>query len=150
MKKSVLAAAAAAALLPLLAAAQFSKSEDEIRYRQSALFIMGTHFYGVIGPMVNDKIPFDAAKAKQSAAIVQAMSQVPWIAFSPTSEKGNTKALPAIWKDPGKFAAARDAMIEKVPVLRAAADSGDKAKLKAAYTETAAACKNCHDDFRGK
>ena len=150
MKKTSLVAAAAAALLPLLASAQFSKTEDEIRYRQSALFLMGQHFYGRINPMVNDKVPFDAEKAKESAATVKALSGLPWVAFSPGSEKGNTKALSDIWKDQGKFTAARDRMLKTLPNLVAAADTGDKAKLKEAYTETAAACKNCHDDFRGK
>lgn len=150
MKRTILAATAVAALLPLLATAQFSKTEDEIRYRQSALFVMGEHFYGRIGPMANDKIPFDAARVRESAAIVRSMSTLPFAAFSPDSAKGNTKALPEIWKEQGKFTKAKDQMLATIPNLVAAADAGDKAKLKAASTETAAACKNCHDDFRGK
>lgn len=41
------------------ASAQFAKPEDAIKYRQSALFVMGQHF-GRIGAMANGKVPFDA------------------------------------------------------------------------------------------
>jgi cytochrome c556 len=148
MKKSIIAAVAAA-LLPVLASAQFAKTEDAIRYRQSALFITGQHF-GRIGAMVNDKMPFDAAAAKESAAIVNVVAHLPWTAFGPGTDKGETKARPEIWKDTGKFTAAQDRLKSNLPKLVAAADTGDKAKLKEAFGETAAACKNCHDDFRAK
>ncbi len=45
-----LSLAAAAYAVP--AAAQFEKAEDAIKYRQSALFVMGQHF-GRIGAMAN-------------------------------------------------------------------------------------------------
>lgn len=150
MKKSIIAAAAAASLLPLLASAQFAKTEDAIKYRQSAMFLMGQHF-GRIGAMVNDKIPYDAAAAKESAGIVSVVGRLPWAAFGPGTEKGHdTKARPEVWKDPGKFSAAQERLLSNLPKLAAAADTGDKAKLKEAFGETAAACKNCHDDFRAK
>lgn len=150
MKKTLLAAAAVAALLPVLASAQFAKTEDAIKYRQSALFIMGQHA-GRIGAMVNDKAPFDAAQAKESAAIMGVVGKLPWVAFGPGTDKGgNTKAQPEVWKDPGKFSAAQDRLQTVLPKLAAAADTGDKAKLKEAFGDAAAACKNCHDDFRAK
>lgn len=150
MKKISIAAAAAAALLPLLASAQFAKTEDAIKYRQSALFLMGQHL-GRIGAMVNDKMPYEAAAARESAAIIDVVSRLPWAAFGPGTEKGhNTKARPEVWEDPGKFSAARERLLENLPKLAAAADTGDKAKLKEAFGETAAACKNCHDDFRAR
>lgn len=150
MKRTVVAAAAIAALCPLLASAQFEKTEDAIKYRQSALFLVGQHF-GRIGAMVNDKAPFEAAQAKDSAAIINVVGKLPWAAFGPGTDKGaNTKARSAVWEDPGKFTAARDKFSATLPKLAAAADTGDKAVLKEAFRETAAACKNCHDDFRAK
>ena len=145
----IIAAAAAAAFLPVLASAQFAKTEDAINYRQSALFIMGQHF-GRIGAMVNDKIPFDAAEAKASAGIVNVVAKLPWPAFVPDSSKGETKARPEIWQDSAKFKAAQERLVGSLPKLVAATDTGDKAKIKEAFGEAASACKNCHDNFRAK
>ena len=60
------------------------------------------------------------------------------------------KAKAEIWGDPGKFSAAQDRLKATLPKLVAAADTGDKATLKAAFGETAGACKNCHDSFRAR
>lgn len=150
MKRTVVAAAAIAALLPVLASAQFAKTEDAINYRQSALFLMGQHF-GRIGAMVNDKMPFDAAQAKESAAIVNVVGKLPWAAFGPGTDNGApTKARSEVWEDSSKFTAARDKLTAALPKLASAAETGDKAALKAAFQDTAATCKNCHDDFRAK
>jgi len=149
VKKKIIAAVAAAAFLPLLASAQFAKTEDAIKYRQSSLFVMGQHF-GRIGAMVNDKIPFDAAQAKESAAVVNVVGKLPWAGFVPGSDKGATKARPEIWQDAGKFKAAQDRLAAALPKLAAATDTGDKAKIKEAFGDAAGACKNCHDDFRAK
>ena len=149
MRKTIIAVAAAAAFLPMLASAQFAKTEDAIKYRQSSLFIMGQHF-GRIGAMVNDKIPFDAAQAKESASILNMVSKLPWAGFVPNSDKGDTKARPEIWEDPGKFKSAQERLAAAIPKLAAATDSGDKARIKEAFGEAAGACKNCHDNFRAK
>jgi cytochrome c556 len=150
MKKRLVAAAAAAALLPILASAQFAKTEDAIRYRQSALFIMGQHV-GRIAAMANDKMPFDAAQVKESANIVNVVSTLPWVAFGPNTDKGaNSKARPEIWQEPDKFKAAQDRLDATLPKMVAAAETGDKARIKQAVGELGAACKNCHDDFRAK
>ena len=145
----IIAAVAAAAFLPVLASAQFAKTEDAVKYRQSSLFIMGQHF-GRIGAMVNDKIPFDAAQAKESAAVVSVVSKLPWAGFVPNSDKGETKARPEVWEDSAKFKAAQERLAAAVPKLAAATDTGDKAKIKEAFGEAAGACKNCHDSFRAK
>ena len=100
--------------------------------------------------MVNDKMPFDAAAAKESTAIVNVVARLPWAAFGPGTDKGETRARPEIWKDPGKFTAAQDRLKANLPKLVAAADTRDKAKLKEAFGETVTACNSCHDDFRAK
>ena len=51
------------------ASAQFAKPEDAIKYRQSALSVMGTHF-GRLGAMANGRVPFDAKVAADNAEIV--------------------------------------------------------------------------------
>ena len=50
------------------AQAQFAKPEDAIKYRQSALAVMGTHFSRLAG-MAQGKIPYDAKAAADAATI---------------------------------------------------------------------------------
>ena len=70
--------------------------------------------------------------------------------FPPGSDKGDTKALPAIWTDQAGFMAASknaDAAYDKLAV---AAGSGDLAAVTAAFGDTGEACGACHDKFRAK
>ena len=134
----------------LPAAAQFAKPEDAIKYRQSALTVMGTHF-GRIGAVVQGKVPFDAKATADNANIVLVMSPLPYTAFGEGTDKGgNTKAKPQIWKDMDKFQAAAKEMQAQVVKLDAAAKSGNLDAIKVAFGETGKACKACHDDFREK
>ena len=70
--------------------------------------------------------------------------------FPPGSDKGDTKALPAIWTDQAGFMAASknaDAAYDKLAV---AAGSGDLAAVTAAFGDPGKACGACHDKFRAK
>ncbi len=144
----VLAACAAALVTP--ASAQFAKPEDAIKYRQSALSVMAAHF-GRLGAMANGKAPFDAKLAAESAALVETLSKLPWAAFGEGTDKGgNTKALPEVWKDSAKFREASDKLITETAKLNVAVKVGTLDSLKAAFGNTAGACKGCHDRFRAK
>ena len=134
-----------AAALP--AAAQFAKPEDAIKYRQSALYVMGTHF-GRIGAVVQGKAPFDAKTTADNASLVVTMSKLPYVAFIEGSDKGNTKAKPEVWKDMPKFQAAAKDMQEQAVKLEAAAKTGNLDAIKVAFGDTAKTCKACHDNFR--
>lgn len=132
------------------AAAQFEKPEDAIKYRQSALFVMGQHF-GRIGAMANGKIPFDAKAAQDNADIVATMAKLPWAGFGPGTDKGReTKAKPEIWTEQAKFREHSDKLGAESVKLAAAAKTGDLATLKSAFGETAKSCKACHDNYRNK
>lgn len=150
--KTLACIAVAASLLALAApaSAQFAKPEDAIKYRQSAMFVMGTHF-GRIGAMANGKAPYDAKVAETSAAIVAEMSKLPWAGFvAGTETGGNTKAKPEIWTEQAKFKENNEKLMAQTPKLAVAAKTGDLAALKTAFSATADACKACHDDFRNK
>ena len=70
--------------------------------------------------------------------------------FPAGSDKGETKALPAIWTDmPGFLAASKnvDAAYDKLAV---AAGSGDLAAVTVAFGDTGKACGACHDKYRAK
>jgi cytochrome c556 len=150
MKISHFAAATLAALTlgtALPAAAQFAKPEDAIKYRQSALRVMGTHF-GRIGAMVNGRVPFDAAAAQQNAEIATMMSTLPWQGFGAGTEGG--KAKPEIWKESAKFKELNEDMAKKMLALNAAAKTGNLDNIKTAFGATGGSCKTCHDAFQEK
>ena len=142
--------AAALVSLSAPAAAQFAKPEDAIKYRQSALSVMGAHF-GRIGAMANGKAPFDAKAAADNADIVAVMAKLPWAGFvAGTETGGNTKAKPEIWTEQAKFKEGSEKMQAETVKLAAAAKTGSLDNLKTAFTATAETCKGCHDAYRNK
>jgi len=138
--------AAATFILVAPAHAQFAKPEDAIKYRQSALTVMGAHFGRVAG-MANGRIPFDAKVAADNAAIAESMSKLPWAGFVPGTD-GNTKAKPEIWSDNAKFKEASEKMQGEMVKLVAATKTGNLDTIKTAVGATGGTCKGCHDNFR--
>lgn len=149
MKKTLpaLLLAATTALLAAPASAQFAKSEDAIKYRQSALSVMAHHF-GRLGAMANGKAPFDAKQAADNAAVLETMAKLPWTAFGDGTEGG--KAKPEVWKEKAKFTEHADKFQAEAAKLVAAAKTGDLAQLKTAFGPAAQTCKSCHDAFRSR
>ena len=139
--------AAAAVTLSAPASAQFAKPEDAIKYRQSALSVMGTHF-GRVAAMANGRIPFNADAAASNAAIAESMSKLPWAGFAAGTDAGNTKAKPEIWSDAAKFKTAQDNMQAEMTKLASIAKGGNIDAIKAAVGATGGSCKACHDNFR--
>jgi cytochrome c556 len=144
---STLALACAVFAASAPAQAQFQKPEDAIKYRQSALSVMGAHF-GRIGAMANGRVPFDAKVAADNADIVAFMAKLPWAGFGPGTEGG--KAKPEIWKEQAKVKEYSENMQAETVKLAAAAKTGNLDSLKAAFGATAGTCKTCHDAFQSK
>jgi cytochrome c556 len=148
MKRLSLATLAVAGIITALpAAAQFAKPEDALKYRKAAFTVMAAHF-GRVGAMVNGRAPFDAAAAQQNVEIATMMSKLPFTAFGPGTDIGDTRAKPNVWSDNAKFTAAATKMQDEMAKLNTAAKSGNLDQIKAAFGPVGAACKACHDDFR--
>lgn len=142
----------ALSLLVLLAAvpagAQFRKPEDAVKYRQSVMYVMGTSLWARIGPMVKERVPFDAKSAQEHADVIVTMSKLPWPAFTPdTNGVGRTDAKPSLWNELPKFKDFSEKMQAEVLKLQAATRTGDLEAVKAAYKAADRACMNCHDAF---
>ena len=147
---AALTLAAAALTQSAPASAQFAKAEDAIKYRQSALFVMGQHF-GRLGAMANGRAPFDAKVAQENADIVAQMAKLPWAGFAPGTDKGApNKALPEIWTEQAKFKDHAEKLEAETVKLAAAAKTGNLDNLKTAFGAAAGTCKACHDSFRAK
>lgn len=150
MKKSfafILAAIVVSISIP--AWAQFAKTEDAIKYRKSALFVMQQNFGRVAG-MAGGKVPFDAKLAADSAATAEFVSKLPWAGFVPDSVTGDTKAKPEIWTNKAKFDDNANKLQAELAKLSAAAKTGNLDSIKVAVNAAGAVCKSCHDDFRAK
>ena len=141
------AAALLGTAIALPAAAQFAKPEDAIKYRKAALTVMSTHF-GRVAAMASGKVPFDAKAAAENAEVATMMSKLPFVAFVPGSDKGETKAEPKIWTEMDKFNTAAKTMQDAMARLDVAAQGGNLDAIKAAVGETGKSCKACHDNYR--
>ncbi len=148
MKSRIALIAASAALLASFSAqAQFAKPEDAIKYRQSALSVMGAHT-GRLGAMVNGRVPFDARVAQDNADVIATMARLPWQGFGAGTEGGKAKAN--IWSDGAKFKSGSDKLAADAAALSAAAKSGNLDQIKAAFGAYAGNCKTCHDEYRAQ
>ncbi len=131
----------------LPAAAQFAKPEDAIKYRKAVFTVMATHF-GRVAAMANGKMPFDAKVAADSAELATSMSKLPYVAFIPGSDKGDTRAKPEYWTESDKVKGLAEKMQDEMVKFNAAAKTGNIDTIKAAAGETGKACKACHDNYR--
>jgi cytochrome c556 len=146
---ATLALAAAALGIASPASAQFAKPEDAVKYRQSALFVMAQHF-GRIGAMANGRAPYDAKAAVDNAEVVAEMAKLPWAGFAANTDGLSQKAKAEIWKEQAKFKEHNEKLVGDTGRLLAAAKTNNLDNLKAAFTQTAATCKACHDNFRNQ
>jgi len=147
MRKSVTAVALLTLAVGAGAWAQM-KPEDAIKYRQSAMFLVGQNF-GPLAAMAQGKIPYDKDAAIKHAEIVAFVSKLPLRGFQPgTDMGGDTKAKPEIWENMDDFKAKLEKMQQETAKLPETA--GDFNTLKTQVGETGKACKACHDKYRNK
>ena len=146
---ATLALAAAAFSVASPASAQFAKPEDAVKYRQSVMFVMSTHF-GRVGAMANGRVPFDAKVATDNAEIVAEMARLPWPGFAANTDKLSQKAKSEIFTEQAKFKEHGDKLQAESVKLVAAAKTNNLDNLKAQFGNTAATCKACHDNYRNQ
>ena len=111
----------------------------------------------LLGPLWVDRAPWRIAAIVGAVATAAAMLWsasaggvpfLPFAAFGPGTDSGDTRAKPNIWTDNAKFTAAATKMQEEMAKLNAAAKTGNLDQIKAAFGPVGGACKACHDDFR--
>jgi len=127
--------------------AQFAKPEDAIKYRQSALTLMASHF-GRMQPVIKGQAPYDPAQIKVNVQLLQTLAALPWAAFGAGTEGGH--ARPEVWSDAVGFKQKQDDLRANVDKLAVAANAGDLGQLRAAFGDVGASCKACHDAYRQK
>ncbi|WP_019939367.1 cytochrome c [Bordetella sp. FB-8] len=134
-----------AALAAAPAHAQFARPQDAVKYRQSAMTLMAAHF-GRLAAVARGAAPNDPAQVKENAHVLQMLASLPWSAYGPGMQGGDSKSN--IWSNPADFKHKREVLQTHIAALSAAADAGDIAKLRAAVGAVGASCKACHDAYR--
>ena len=132
----------------LPAAAQV-KPETLVKQRQAKMTLQGK-YVGPLAAMAQGKAPYNADVVKRNAGYLQALSTMAWDGFDASTQGVKSEALPAIWKEPGKFKEAQERNERAAADLVAATNGGDEAKIKAAIGAFGKTCGGCHEDFREK
>jgi cytochrome c556 len=136
-------------LLAGAAFAQFAKTEDAVKYRQSVMSLIGTHFTRM-GAVVKGEAPYNKEAFEKNAALVDSLYRLPLDAFmAPGSDKGSgMKADALTQKD--KFTQMHNTTEAELAKLAAVAKGGDLNAIKPQFGAAGASCKACHDAYRNK
>jgi cytochrome c556 len=148
MNQRLLLSALALGLSAVYVAPAFSQAKPDVlvKQRQSAMVLIGKYF-GPLNAMAQGKIPYDGAVVSRNAGYVDVLSRMPWDGFTPSTKGEQSRALPAIFTDTGKFKEAQDRFQAEASKL-ASMSKGDEASVKAQISAVNKACAACHDDFR--
>ncbi len=122
---------------------------DVIRYRQSVMRALGTHFKA-LNAVANQKVPFTKHAALHARAVAD-LSQIIGELFPKGTGPGSgeTDALGAIWADGKAWATAVDKFRAETDKLAAQASSAtDVTTLKAQLETVNDSCASCHKAFR--
>jgi cytochrome c556 len=150
VKKSLLAAAVIVAFGAVGGAALAQvKPETLVKQRQSAMTLIGKYF-GPLGGMAQGKVPYDAKIVQRNAEYLHTLAQMPWDGFDPSTKGEKSRALPALWEQPGKVKEAIDRFQSELGKLQQVSKGGDEGAIKAQIGAVGKACANCHDNFREK
>lgn len=132
-------------LVPLVAGVAFAQS-DVIKPRKALMGAVGDQTK-IGAAILKGEQPFDAAKA---AAIFKAYTDAATFntLFPDGSDKGDTKAAPAIWSDRAGF----DAQMAKfnAAVQQGLPQIGTEAGFKTAFQNVAAPCRTCHSTYQSR
>ncbi|OYW61808.1 MAG: hypothetical protein B7Y84_05545 [Azorhizobium sp. 32-67-21] len=132
-------------VVPFVAGAAFAQS-DVIKQRKALMSAMGDQTKAGAAILKGEQ-PYDPAKA---AAIFKAYTDAASFStlFPDGSDKGDTKAAPAIWSDRAGF----DAQMAKFnsAVQAGLPQIGTEAGFKTAFTAVAATCRTCHSTYQAR
>ena len=125
-----------------------SKAEQALKYRKSVFQVMVWNF-GPMAGMAQGKVPFDATQFAARAGRVAILSPMLEEAF-PAESQGvaNSKLKAEMWSNRADFDAKLKDLEQRSATLAAVARGGDFEKTKAAFFDTANACKACHEKYK--
>jgi cytochrome c556 len=120
---------------------------DPIATRQVGLDLLNGTFAGVKAVITTKG---DVKTLEAPGKAIQRWGTVFPTLFPEGSDKGNTKAAPAIWTDMEGFKKDATALSVAGEALATAAKAGDEAAAAAAFKQIGDACGACHKEYRLK
>ena len=148
-RKSLIAASLAA-VVTIPAVAHIERTAPLQSLRQSYFAIVGMTF-GPMGDMVKGKIEWNDAQFAAWADDLASVSKVSVErGFAPGSEKGKTRAKPAIWENTDDFEQKLANFRSEAAALAEAANAGDKAATVEQFKQPGGTCKACHDNYKSR
>lgn len=142
------AALFAAALLTACGEAKDPRPDQPVAHRRVAFKNLMRGFEPM-GVMLREN-RYDPDKFKAMADKLGPLAEAPWPYFLPDTLYPPSKALPAVWSEPDKFAQRRQAFQEAARALVAAAQTRDEDRIAQAYEAVHGECRGCHDAFKSK
>jgi cytochrome c556 len=136
-------------LLTGAAFAQFAKTEDAVKYRQSVMSVIGTNFTRM-GAVVKGEAPYAKEAFEQNANVVATLIPLPWDAFMVAGSDKGSGLKPEALAQKDKFMELAKANQAEVAKLATVAKSGDLNAIKPQFGAAGASCKACHDLYRNK
>ena len=125
-----------------------SKGEQTLKYRKAIYQTMVWNF-GTLSAMAQDKIPYDAAEFQKRAQRVAFLTPMLGETYTPeTRGIEGSKLKPEMWNNRADFDQKLKDLVDHSATLAEVSKAGDAEKSKAAFFDTANACKSCHDKYR--
>jgi len=90
------------------------------------------------------------ALIRESAEQIESLGAQMLSWFPPGTDKGKTHAKETVWTERATFEQAQKKLYGEAQKMAQVAQSGDKEALTSQYRALGKACKNCHDNFRGR
>lgn len=129
-------------------AQQPTKAEQTLKYRKAVYQVIAWNF-GPMSAMAQGKIPYDAKEFEMRAQRVAELTPMLSESYTPdTQSVSGSKAKPELWSNRADFDAKMKDLVDRSATLAVVSKDGDPEKSKAAFLDTAQACKACHDKYR--
>ena len=144
--RNILLAAIVAGLGAGIAGTAAADSANDIKYRKAHMKALSGHL-GPIFMVLKGEAGDKSHIAAHASALADVGAMVGGL-FPSGSGTGDTASLAAVWEKPAEFKLAAQALADATANLKAAAGSGDMAKIGAAAGGVGKSCGGCHKVFR--
>ena len=136
----------AAVLVAFSPALADTTPEDAKDYRSAVMTALRGHI-GAASMIVRGLVENRGQLLGHAEGLASTANELTHI-FPEGSNVGDSEALPAIWENPGEFAAAVERMRDATAAFEEAAAEGDQEAIGAAFRDVGMSCRGCHDNFR--
>jgi cytochrome c556 len=152
IQKTIFAGVALALMASSATAQIVGKTEDQIRWRQSAYTTMAWSMNRI---KANVEGTFNKEQVVEAANVIQAIANSKMGAlYQPGSDKGkgweDTRLKPEFFTDKETLGKVAGAFNKAANEMAKAAASGDQLAVTDAFDALGKSCKGCHDNFKRK